>query len=108
VSTTWRENVLTVLRTSGLEPAFELIVSKEDVTTPKPNPEAYRLALKRLELKSGQAVALEDSATGLASALGAGIKAIAVGHRKEPGEWSEGAVFVEDLASLSDVLHAIG
>ncbi len=71
VTTTWRDNVATVLRASGLADAFDLIVAKEDVRAVKPAPECYRRALRRLRVPAGDAVALEDSPSGLAAARGA-------------------------------------
>lgn len=108
VSVTWRENILSVLRASGLEEAFALIVAKEDVKATKPDPEAYRLALKRLELKPAEAVALEDSPSGLNAAKGAGIRVIAVGHGRGAGEWAGDGAYIPAIANLAEVLRAIG
>jgi HAD superfamily hydrolase (TIGR01509 family) len=108
VSGTWRENVSVVLEAAGLAGSFALIVGKEDVRRPKPAPDAYRLALRRLEVEPGDAVALEDSPTGLASARGAKIDAVAVGHRRGRGEWAEGAAYVEGLGDVDRALRAIG
>jgi HAD superfamily hydrolase (TIGR01509 family) len=107
VTTTWRANVETVLKVSGLLEAFEVIVAKQDVSALKPDPEGYRLALQKLGLAASEAVAIEDSPTGLASARGAGVRAIAVGHRRESGEWSGDAAFVPALNDLEATLAAI-
>jgi HAD superfamily hydrolase (TIGR01509 family) len=108
VSTTWRENIDVALRSSALADAFELIVAKEDVRVPKPDPECYRLALKRLRIDPTEAVALEDSVTGLAAAKGAGLRCLAVGHRLPDEEWTKGAVYLSDLTNRVAVLRAIG
>lgn len=108
VSTTWRANIEAVLRASGMADAFEVIVGKEDVREPKPDPEGYRLALKRLKLKPEEAVALEDSATGLAAARAAKIRAVAVGHRSPRGDWSAGAAYLPNFSDLPRVLEALG
>jgi len=108
VSTTWRANIAAVLDASGLADRFEVVVAKEDVEATKPDPECYRLALRRLDVKPSQAVALEDSATGLAAATGAGIRCVAVGHRLPEGAWSEGATFLNGLADPAEVEKALG
>jgi HAD superfamily hydrolase (TIGR01509 family) len=108
VTTTWRRNVEVVLGASGLAEAFELIVGKEDVTSVKPSPDAYDLALRRLQVPAGEAVALEDSPTGLASARAAGVEAVAVGHRRREGEWSGGHRFLADLGSTEQALKVLG
>ncbi|MEB3307474.1 MAG: HAD-IA family hydrolase [Cyanobacteriota bacterium] len=56
-----------------LAQAFELWVCGDDVRAKKPHPEAYQQALRRLNLASGTALAIEDSGNGLAAATAAGI-----------------------------------
>lgn len=108
VSGTWRENVEAVLESSGLLAAFDLIVGKEDVGSVKPDPEAYLLALRRLGLDAGEAVAIEDSPTGLAAARAAGIPRIAVGHRREFGAWVGDSAYFSGLEPVSGVLNHLG
>jgi HAD superfamily hydrolase (TIGR01509 family) len=57
--------------------AFQVVVTGEDVTYPKPHPEAYRLAADALGVASERCVAFEDSAHGAASAFSSG--AITIG-----------------------------
>jgi beta-phosphoglucomutase len=108
VSTTWRANVVSVLKSSDLYTAFSLIVAKEDVTAVKPDPEAYRRAVECLVVKPAEAVAIEDSATGLAAARRAGVRPVAVGHRLGQGVWHGKAPFVRDLRRTDEVLAAVG
>jgi beta-phosphoglucomutase len=108
VTTTWRANVEAVLRAAGLRDAFDLVIGKEDVQAPKPDPEGYRLALARLKLPGRDVVALEDSPTGLLAARGAGVRVVAVGHRRPEGSWSGDADFVAGLADLPRVLVRLG
>jgi HAD superfamily hydrolase (TIGR01509 family) len=109
VSTAWRPAIEVVLRAGGLLDRFELIVAKEDVTSPKPDPAPYLLALERLGLTPAEAVALEDSPTGLASARAAGVPVVAVGHRRPAGEWSEAAsAFLPGLKDRPAAHRALG
>ncbi len=105
VSGTWRENVEAVLAAAGLTDAFETIVGKEDVTEKKPSPEPYQLALKRLRLAAKSAVALEDSATGMASARAAGLRVIAVGHRRAFGDWVGDAAYISGFEPIEGLLE---
>ncbi|HEX8201035.1 MAG TPA: HAD-IA family hydrolase, partial [Isosphaeraceae bacterium] len=107
VSTTWRANIETVLRAAGLADAFELVVAKEDVEAPKPDPACYRLALARLRLSAPAAVALEDSPTGIASARAAGLRPVAVGHRRPPGDWNGTAPYLPDFTDIDAVLRTL-
>jgi HAD superfamily hydrolase (TIGR01509 family) len=108
VTTTWRANVESVLRPCGLWDHFGWCIGKEDVTNQKPAPDAYLLALERMKVPASKAVAIEDSSTGLEAARAAGIRVVAVGHRRAEGDWCEGAPYVESLEDRSAVMQAIG
>ena len=108
VTTTCRANVEAVLAASGLSDAFSAVVSKEDVQAAKPDPECYRIACARFDVAPTEAVALEDSPTGLAAARAAGLRAIAVGHRRGHGDWAGSAPYVLDLQDIDAVLSLLG
>jgi beta-phosphoglucomutase len=79
-----REEVEFVLDRGGLLGCFETIVTLEDVARAKPDPEAYELALARLnahgrpQLAPSDVVVFEDSAPGVQAAKAAGMACIAV------------------------------
>lgn len=108
VSTARREDIRGVLRAGGLLDAFAVIVGKEDVRATKPDPEPYRAALERVGVDGAEAVALEDSAAGLASARSAGVRCVAIGHRHGPGVWVGDSPFLADLADTEEALRALG
>jgi HAD superfamily hydrolase (TIGR01509 family) len=105
VSGTWRENIESVLAGSGCAQAFDLIVGKEDVAAVKPDPEAYLVALRRLRVSAGKAVALEDSPSGMAAASAAGIACLAIGHRRDFGPWVGDSVYFTGLEPVSGLLR---
>lgn len=100
VSGSWRENIEAVLASAKLTDAFVTIVGKEDFQSSKPAPEPYLLALSKLNVLAAEALALEDSPSGVASAMAAKIRTIAVGHRRPDGSWYGEATFVPDLKSF--------
>lgn len=108
VTTTWRANVEAALRPSGLWDRFDCCIAKEDAAAQKPAPDAYLLALERMKVAASKAVAVEDSPTGIQAARAAGIRVVAVGHRRAEGDWCEGAPFVAALDDLPRVLQALG
>jgi HAD superfamily hydrolase (TIGR01509 family) len=57
---------------------FEITVAGDEVDHPKPAPDLYAEACRRLGVEPRNAIALEDSATGVASARAAGLFVIAV------------------------------
>ena len=66
------------LATAGLADAFDTIVTSDDVANAKPAPDIYLLACERLGVPPSEALALEDSASGIAAAKAAGLTCIAV------------------------------
>ena len=100
VSGTWRENVEAVLAAPRALRRVRADHRQGGRPAVKPDPEAYLLALSRLGLM-GDAVAIEDSPTGLAAARAAGIPRIAVGHRREFGPWVGDSTYFTGLEPVS-------
>jgi len=68
------------LRTAGLYPdgPFAVVVAGDEVTAAKPAPDIYLEACARLGVAVEEAVALEDSPTGVAAAAAAGLFVVGV------------------------------
>lgn len=64
----------------GLEELFPLLVSADEVDSPKPSPDVYLKAARRLDVKPENCLAVEDSLPGVESALAAGMACVAVPH----------------------------
>jgi HAD superfamily hydrolase (TIGR01509 family) len=62
----------------GAMDLFDLVVTGDEVSVHKPDPEIYLLALSRLGLPGHAAVAVEDTAHGVAAAAAAGMATIAI------------------------------
>lgn len=73
-----RREALHVLRALGLERELDVVLTREDVTQPKPDPEIYLGACRLLEVLPAECLAIEDSPTGVRAALAAGIQTLAV------------------------------
>ncbi|WP_258366066.1 HAD family phosphatase [Curtobacterium sp. MCPF17_031] len=59
---------------------FRVVVAGDDVDRPKPHPDAYLTAAAQLGVEPTACVAIEDSATGVASARASGAVTVAVEH----------------------------
>lgn len=77
-SSSSRKWVMEHLERFGIGGHFDAIVCREDVERTKPDPELYRTALQRLEVKPAEAIALEDSTNGIQAAKAAGLFCVAV------------------------------
>ncbi|MGN6215609.1 MAG: HAD family hydrolase [Solirubrobacterales bacterium] len=64
---------------AGFEDHFDVVVSAHEVAAPKPAPDPYLEACRRLGVEAGpEVVALEDSPTGVAAARAAGLTVIGI------------------------------
>jgi HAD superfamily hydrolase (TIGR01509 family) len=71
--------VVRSLELVGFEQHFDVVLSAHEVAAPKPAPDPYLEACRRLAVEPGPAVvALEDSPTGVAAARAAGLTVIGV------------------------------
>jgi HAD superfamily hydrolase (TIGR01509 family) len=58
--------------------SLRVVVAGDDVRHPKPDPDAYLIAARRLGVDPHECIAVEDSPTGIASALASGALTFAV------------------------------
>ncbi|MCM2358495.1 MAG: HAD family phosphatase [Geobacteraceae bacterium] len=76
-----------ILTQLAIDNAFDAVVTAADVAASKPDPASYLLAVARLQaafpdrgIVPSHCLAIEDTPAGLASANGAGLKALAVAN----------------------------
>jgi HAD superfamily hydrolase (TIGR01509 family) len=62
----------------GLRGRFAFIACREDVASPKPEPDLYQLVLGHFGIRGHEAIAFEDSHTGTLAARRAGLRVVAV------------------------------
>ena len=105
-----RKEALHVLRALDLESSLDLVLTREDVEKPKPDPEIYLLAAQRLDVPPGECLVLEDSPNGVRSGVTAGMNVIAVATpftvaALHSNEVVEHAWIVHDPEMLLDVVR---
>ncbi|MDE2395003.1 MAG: HAD family phosphatase [Burkholderiales bacterium] len=106
VSNSNRATVMANLRQLGIAGAMACIVTLDDVSEPKPAAAPYRLACATLGLDTRRCLAVEDSASGLASARAAGLRTAL--YTVEPG-WQNWIDLADHaLASLAEVPALLG
>jgi HAD superfamily hydrolase (TIGR01509 family) len=76
-----RDVVESCLEAAGLLQHFEHIVVPGEGVLPKPRPDVYLTAVRRLGAEPADALAVEDSACGLQAAAEAGLRVLGVGPR---------------------------
>jgi HAD superfamily hydrolase (TIGR01509 family) len=89
-----------VLATAGLQDAFRITLSTEQVAAGKPAPDVYLAAVHALGLTPAVCAAVEDSSNGLRAAAAAGLAVVAVPHGTYPP--------APDALALADlVVHSL-
>ncbi|MBW4632360.1 MAG: HAD-IA family hydrolase [Iphinoe sp. HA4291-MV1] len=79
-----RLNVQFMLEVLEIKEVFDIVVMPENGIAGKPDPAPYQVALNRLGITAEKAIALEDSPSGIRSAVGAGIHTIGVTTTHDP------------------------
>jgi beta-phosphoglucomutase len=96
VSGAFRREIEPVLAGAGIRNAVSVIVAADDVERGKPDPQGYLLVLERLGgLAADDVLAFEDTEAGVAAALGAGVRCVAV-RGTHPDERLSGAERIVD------------
>ena len=74
----YRSEALHVLRALDLERSVDVVLTREDVQQPKPDPEIYLLAAQKLDVPPEECLVLEDSPNGVRAGVAAGMNVVAV------------------------------
>lgn len=89
-----KANVVAILAALGLDDDFDLVVVADEVGAGKPDPAPYRAAVERLEIAPEDALAFEDSPSGIASAVGAGVPTVGIASTQRPEMLCEAGAFM--------------
>jgi beta-phosphoglucomutase-like phosphatase (HAD superfamily) len=73
-----RNEVMHVVHSLSIERLLDLVLTGEDFSRGKPDPEGYLLAAKRLQTEPQECLVLEDSVNGVRAAKAAGMNVIAI------------------------------
>ena len=68
VTNSIRKSAMLMLEKTGQLEFMDFVISNEDVTEPKPSPEGYNLAMKRLKLEPHECMIVEDAPKGIEAA----------------------------------------
>ncbi len=82
---------------------FDVVITREDVENLKPMPDAYNLAIEKLNINKKNVIAFEDSDRGLSSAKQAGINVVKVNKFSNSNNQNE----FKDIDSLVRILLII-
>jgi len=103
-----RGSVENFLEKSGLRGAFRVVVSGDDVSRAKPDPEIFTRAVAGLDLASSRCVVVEDAEAGIQAACAAGAIACGFGADSDGALRRAGAhCRIESLSDLPQLLERL-
>ena len=88
------ENVEAMLLALELREFFDEVVLSDEVGPVKPDPAPYRAALNRLGVAPEEALAFEDSTSGIASSVGVGIPTVGIASTQAPETLEDAGAFM--------------
>lgn len=104
VSSTDRAHLEAALSRMGLSGFIDTIISGSDVQNKKPSPEPYMKGLEALSVDKQDAVVIEDSPTGIQSAVNAGIDCIGFEGSEVKQDTEKASIII---ASYKEMIEAI-
>lgn len=93
-----------VLSLADLRRFFKVTVSGSEIVNGKPEPEIFLTTAGLLGIKPCDCVVVEDSRPGVAAALAAGMRVVAITNTHPAAELSEATLVVSDYGRLSQAL----
>ena len=100
-----RHEALAILRMEELRDRFAVVVTADDVTRGKPDPEPYRTAFGRIHaivgrgLEPTECLAVEDAPLGARAARGAGLRTLAVSTSRPATDFADADLVAASLAT---------
>lgn len=95
-----RAEVEMTLKEFEITDCFKVIVTADDITKGKPDPEPYLLTAQKLHVNPDVCVVIEDSRNGLLSAKAAGMKCIVITTTHAKADLKEADLIVDSFAVI--------
>ena len=95
-----RANIDLILEAMGVRDQVRVVVSSDDVSRGKPDPQVFSMACDRLGLPSRQCVVIEDAPSGVEAARAAGAHCVAVLMHHSRESLKRAHRIVEKIADL--------
>jgi beta-phosphoglucomutase len=92
------KNLLMILEKTQLKYLFEVIISGNDITKGKPDPQVFLMAAERLGVSPEDSLVFEDATLGVEAAKHAGMKCVGIDRDNHPGLFKKADMVVKDLS----------
>lgn len=96
-----RQNIELVLAAMGVGELIPVVISGDEVQRGKPDPQVFLLARQGLGIEAGRCAVVEDAPAGIAAALSAGTRAIAILMHHPAEAFANADCIVDRLSDLT-------
>ena len=94
-------NIRLILSGLGIENRFQVIITGQDIAEGKPSPQGFQLAARKLGVKPGSCVVIQDAAAGITAAKRAGMFCLAVTNTHSRTKLAKADLIVDTLEKVS-------
>ena len=102
-TSTPRKNVDVVIELAGLDGLFDAIVSADDVSHGKPNPEVFLKGAQKLNRQPRRCVVFEDAFVGIEAGKSGGMKVVALATTHPIEKLTQADIALHDLVNVDPV-----
>lgn len=102
-TSTPRKNVDVVIELAGLQGLFDAIVSADDVSQGKPNPEVFLKGAQKLDRKPERCVVFEDAFVGIEAGKTGGMKVVGIATTHPIEKLTQADIALHDLVDVDPV-----
>lgn len=95
------ENIQLLISGLGISDYFQTIITDQDVTEGKPNPQVFLLAAQRLGLEPKDCIVIEDAVAGVSAAKKAGMLCLAITNTHPRASLTEADLVVNTLEEVT-------
>jgi beta-phosphoglucomutase-like phosphatase (HAD superfamily) len=99
-SSTRRENIETIFDVIGVRPFFDAVITAEDVSHGKPEPEVFLKSAAAIGRDPAHCAVIEDAHVGIEAGLAAGARVIAVATTNPLSSLGAATLALESLETL--------
>ena len=88
------QNVEAILLALELRDFFDTVVLADEVEAVKPDPAPYEVALRKIGVAAEEAIAFEDSVSGISSSVAAGVPTVGITSSQNPRRLLDAGAFM--------------
>lgn len=94
------KNLPRIIKSGGVADIWDVIISGNEITRGKPDPQVFLTAAQRLKMPANQCVVFEDAVLGVEAAKRAGMACVGIDRHEDPRALARADIVVKDLAEI--------